>query len=82
MGKDTLGVIITLFVLSRNNEKRELKITDPLNLRVFLGFSLTSKYRDVQVVNIKWYYTSSSIPEFTFSLLLTVPNIEQMLHSH
>lgn len=53
MGKETLGVIITLFVLSRNNEKWELNITDPLNLRVFLGFSLTSKYIDVQVVNIK-----------------------------
>lgn len=53
MGKETLGVRVTLFVLSRNNEKWELNITDPQNLRVFLGFSLTSKYIDAQVINIK-----------------------------
>ena len=53
MGKETLGVIVALFVLSRNNEKWELNITDPQNLQVFLGFSLTSKYKDVQDVNRK-----------------------------
>lgn len=53
MGKETLGVRVTLFVLSRNNEKWELNIADPQNLRVFLGFSFTSKYIVAQAVNIK-----------------------------